>query len=302
MKNNSIKPSNEIDYTNNMVAPHIFNTHFDVKKDFIKDNATNKRYESTGYSQYYSIIYIEKGYGEVCIENNNFSIEPNSLFILTPGQMYCINKTGEINGYKIEFSEQYLIHSDQMFIHKLHFDILHRYNKLTINYHSANIFQKYFELIYQEFGCDSDDINKVLLRQLLICILCKIEKLLTKRYPLQAEDSLAVHFKKLVDLHFKEWHHVHHYITALNTTRKSFEEIVFNKYGRKPADIIIDKLINQSKMMLHFSEHSIKFISVYLGFTDVSNYCKFFKCYTGITPKEYRKIGKIKATEKAMLT
>ena len=187
------------------------------------------------------------------------------------------------------FSEKILLEIDQPFVYKLHFDILHRYNRITIHTEESTI-QEYFKLIHQEFNHKMDYINKNLLRQLLICILCKIEKLLTHTFTYQKNETLEIQFKKMVDLHFKEWHHLHNYLQRLNTSRKHIDKIIFQKYKKKPTDLIDEKLINQSKMLLQYSEHSIKHISIYLGFTDVSNYCKFFKIHTGVTPNEYRRL------------
>lgn len=289
MKRNCIKTSDLLDLTKNNNNANVFEFYLDIKNNVFERNSISKGKHFLYQSLHYTIIYIEKGKGEVNIDDNVYPIGSNSLFVLTPGQLYSLNNIKNIKAYRIDFSEKILLEIDQPFVYKLHFDILHRYNRITIHTEESTI-QEYFKLIHQEFNHKMDYINKNLLRQLLICILYKIEKLLTHTFTYQKNETLEIQFKKMVDLHFKEWHHLHNYLQQLNTSRKHIDKIIFQKYKKRPTDLIDEKLINQSKMLLQYSEHSIKHISIYLGFTDVSNYCKFFKIHTGVTPNEYRRL------------
>ncbi len=61
--------------------------------------------------------------------------------------------------------------------------------------------------------------------------------------------------------------------------------------GKSPCDIYEEKLIEISKELILSSDKPISQIALNLGY-DPSNFNKFFKSYTDITPKQYRQLHK----------
>lgn len=63
---------------------------------------------------------------------------------------------------------------------------------------------------------------------------------------------------------------------------------IHNVMGTSPCDLYEDRLLAISKELLASSPDSIAAVARHLMY-DPSNFSKFFKTYTGITPGQYRK-------------
>lgn len=63
---------------------------------------------------------------------------------------------------------------------------------------------------------------------------------------------------------------------------------IHNALGTSPCDLYEDRLLAISKELLASSPDSIAAVARHLMY-DPSNFSKFFKTYTGITPGQYRK-------------
>lgn len=65
-------------------------------------------------------------------------------------------------------------------------------------------------------------------------------------------------------------------------------DVVSEVLGKSPCDIYENKLVEISKEMLEHSNKPVSEIARTLDY-DPSNFTKFFKNYTGLTPSQYRK-------------
>jgi len=66
--------------------------------------------------------------------------------------------------------------------------------------------------------------------------------------------------------------------------------------GKSPCDFMEERIILESQKFLRETDMSIADIGYRLGYTDASNFTKFYKGMTGHTPKEFRK--QIESTSK----
>ncbi|WP_295768450.1 helix-turn-helix domain-containing protein [uncultured Mucilaginibacter sp.] len=59
--------------------------------------------------------------------------------------------------------------------------------------------------------------------------------------------------------------------------------------GRSPCDYMEQRIVNEAKKLLAESDLSVAQIGYKFAYDDPTNFTKFFKGMTGITPRQYRK-------------
>lgn len=97
-------------------------------------------------------------------------------------------------------------------------------------------------------------------------------------------------YMALVDRFYRQKHKVVEYVDILGITYKELVLSVAAFDERKPLQIIHDRLLDEAKRMLAYTESSIKTISLDLGFEEDVHFHKFFKRNTGITATGYRNL------------
>lgn len=102
------------------------------------------------------------------------------------------------------------------------------------------------------------------------------------------EREVMVKFVFLLFQHYKHHRQVQFYAQSLHFSPNHFTKIIKNVSSRTPSEWISIITINQAKKLLQLNNKSIKEIAQELGFPEQYTFRKYFKLYTGISPKEYK--------------
>jgi AraC family transcriptional regulator, transcriptional activator of pobA len=144
-----------------------------------------------------------------------------------------------------------------------------------------------------EFGSD-EAFKGEMLRALLVRLIIFITRLAKKQY-FHEEVSLDSHFdlvrkyNLLVERHYRQQHQVAFYADLLNKSPKTLSNI-FKIYSNKsPVQVIHERLGQEAKRLLFYTDQSVKEIAYHLGFVDATHFSHFFKKITGQSPSDLRK-------------
>ncbi len=85
-----------------------------------------------------------------------------------------------------------------------------------------------------------------------------------------------------------KWKTVESIAEALHVSPKHLIDVVKTQSGQTPLQVIHNYLLTESKRLLYHTDQSIKEIAYTLGFTDSTNFNKWFRGKTGYTPGAYR--------------
>ena len=125
--------------------------------------------------------------------------------------------------------------------------------------------------------------------EVLLINLMRRANISLKSSPVNKANKDCVYIEKYIDAHFKE-----------DITLDTLSELTFlNKYhivhafkqykGISPINYMIQKRIQEAKVLLSTTNLQISEISIIIGFTSQSYFAQAFKKATGISPIQFRK-------------
>lgn len=106
--------------------------------------------------------------------------------------------------------------------------------------------------------------------------------------PKSRKEIVFLNFYKLLMENFKKERNVEFYAEQLFITPKHLSSTVKNVSGHSPSKWISSLVIQETKLQLQTTNRSMQEIANDLNFPNQSFFSKYFRHYTGQTPKEYR--------------
>ena len=100
--------------------------------------------------------------------------------------------------------------------------------------------------------------------------------------------NLLKEFSELLSRNLNTSRSVKYYANLLAITTKKLNSITKTYWGITAKEFIEEKIIHESKKILLETPDTIKQISYTLGFTEPTNFNKFFKKFTSTTPLQFR--------------
>ncbi len=95
-------------------------------------------------------------------------------------------------------------------------------------------------------------------------------------------------FSNLIEEHFREHWHLPEYTNRLGVSESRLHQICQRVSNRSPKKLTHDRITQEAKRLLTFSNLSSSDICYHLGFSDPAYFSHFFKRHTGVTAKRYR--------------
>ena len=152
-------------------------------------------------------------------------------------------------------------------------------------------FLEYIKIYEKEYTKERTIHQKTILDSLFIILLSKTEQ--QKQYDsLQSNDTkksvLFQQFIALLATNYRKERGAIFYATSLAITYKYLNEVCKAIVNKTAKSVINDYIILQAKRSLINSSIKSAELAYQLGFEDPTNFTKYFKKYTGYTPKSFR--------------
>jgi AraC family transcriptional regulator, transcriptional activator of pobA len=244
--------------------------------------------------QYFELFVFLQGGGTHIIDFESFAIEANSVHIVAPGQVHQVNRTSDSYGFVFLF-ESFHFKTNKGILPFLFDHICLSNEEFSPIYHFKMDKQDRLKDLSQEalrvFQSKEFDANEIVLLILnWICYLAKAE-LKSSDNSLSnftKMDNGYSEFRKLVHANFRKTKTVKAYAQFLGKGEKTLTNLVIEKSGQTPAEIIRNQVLLEAKRQLLMG-FSVKEVAYDLGFEDPTNFTKYFKKGIGITPTEFLK-------------
>ncbi len=241
--------------------------------------------------RFYILIFITKGYGRHFIDFEAYDYEPGSLLFISQNRIQFFEPNLENDGFMILFTEDFLYKSeaDAARLRKSPFlDYQYYTPKLSLGGEDKDAFERMIQEMRVEYQRPFDDVQEEILRSLLNVLLLRAERLIIDSdvYPRIPADVQK--FLQLVDENYSNYHHVRDYMPFLETSTKTLNKRTQSALGKTAKECIDARIILEAKRLLTHTSLAVKALAHQLGFSEPTNFIKFFRQHTQRSPKRFR--------------
>ena len=241
----------------------------------------------------YRIGLIKKGSAEFNCGIYKFKARENTLLVIPPRVINSSsNWTADTKGYFLLFNLDFFLQS--------HFPHKYLTNKkilqpciqphIQLSIKQADAVEEIFKIIVLEKEQNQPH-NKELIALKIIELLILSERMYLKVYDFPENRStldLVNKFANLVELHFSEERTVAFYASKLHIHANYLNAVIKSHTGITAKESIQNRVLLETKFLLHSTGLSVKEISNQMGFDDPNYFTTFFKREEGHSPLAYR--------------
>lgn len=242
---------------------------------------------------YFIALVSNAGKTKITYDNTNVT-ELNSFLVLqAPGLLYSFYRDNSANGYLLYFKKECFSFFKPEFEKEFpFFDILHT-NFFKLNQSKFREFAPYFEDVFSAYESNNDSQHKIASIKLLV-LLYQLKDF-TNAFQQWEEgfttpqQILLRKFIQLVNNFYIEKRTIEDYAAMLNVTANYLSQSVKSASDKNALSYINERLLDEAKSIIQFTDLDIAEIAYQLNFSDPANFGKFFKKHTNQTPLEFRK-------------
>ena len=247
--------------------------------------------------RFYEIVFITDGKGKHSIDFKSYPIKKGSIVFLGKNQVHSWPKKRSIDGYVVLFTEKFL-YQNQILFDDLSYE--YPYNSVlyepVLNIKDKSYYDTFLSLVtllQGEYALIAQTVKQEILQTLLRAFILKAKSLLPPEQ-LGNDDyskSLFILFQKKLDENIMHTRNANDFVDMIGASYYQLNTTV-KKYTNLSLKAFIDKmLLLKAKQLLSNPQLNINEVSNSLGFDEATNFSKFFKKFTGNTPKDFKEIS-----------
>ncbi|KDN55516.1 AraC family transcriptional regulator [Flavobacterium seoulense] len=242
---------------------------------------------------HFCILIIESGEVKVHLEEEILHLKTGKISMIFPEQISSVSfLSSELSG-KIILFEEILFCSDILKNELLSYNV-NLSTHLKCLFLSPSEFQhvkataSFIENIYSDPSLIRKEQGRFYIKILLLGLIESVHG----QHPVFQHESdkvLYIRFKKMLNERYKNEKTVQYYASNLAVTSKKLNSITKKHCGETVSNAIHNRILQEIKRLLLFSDLSHKQISLELGFSSPSALNKFVKSKLDETPTELQK-------------
>jgi len=243
---------------------------------------------------FHELIYVEKGEGKHFIDKSEFTITPNSIFVISKGQFHTFQEGGWMRGVVIRFKDGFIPKwGYENWNYRLTL-FNHSFMNMKIYFGNDISFkQLYLDQMLEEYKKTRVFGQKEVMSYYLNIILIKIEQQKIKNKLLNhlgdTSNNVLIHrFITFLEYNYKKYHSTEQYCSNLQIDKRKLDQLLVAAFGFTTKKIIENRLISEAVRYLEFTGLPIKEIAFELGFKSPYQFSNFFKNIKQFSPREYR--------------
>jgi AraC family transcriptional regulator, transcriptional activator of pobA len=229
---------------------------------------------------YHELIFLIKGSGKHTVDNQVHEVHPPMGFYLNLGQVHCWDFSQIPEGYVILFKEEALTTYPKALSNL--FLISDKFNLPP----DQSSLMGMLEIFHLDFKSNapiellSAHLNAIIIKTL------NLASYQVKIHPNVVGEFSQ--FKKLINAHYLQLRNAGDYARIMHISIRKLNQISKVASGSTAIEVIRERVLVEAKNLLTHTNISVNEVAFQLNFSDASNFIKFFKAQTSLTPSEYR--------------
>jgi AraC family transcriptional regulator, transcriptional activator of pobA len=242
---------------------------------------------------YYRIAFFRQGVADFLTGIFKFKAQKNTLIVMPPRIITSSqNWSLDVKGYVILFNLNFFIQNNlpHKYVEKRRIFSSSARPDMRLTSAQAEEITTIFEDIIREKESDNK-MKEELIALKNLELLIHAERLFEKDQDLQSvmpAVDIIQRFIQLLDTYHLQHHSVTFYADKLTIHPNYLNSLLKRHTGMSTKEIIQNRLLLETKYLLHSTKLSIKEISNRVGFTDPNYFTTFFKRLEKMSPATYR--------------
>jgi AraC family transcriptional activator of pobA len=240
---------------------------------------------------FYHLLLFTEGGGEHTIDFHHFEVKADQIYFMNPGQVHSWDFKGRVEGYVVNFSEDFftsfLLQPDYL----ESFSFLRgeaQDSVLTLCTRVREEVCALFESLLI-FSRDTSSFRNDMIRSLLLQVFIRVQlAFLDRKNERTTGNPLLKTYRKLIDQKFRVLKRPGEYAALLNVSPNHLNAICKGSLGVQAGQLIRDRVVLEAKRMLVNRNLSISEVAYGLNFDDNSYFSKFFRKEVGVSPELFR--------------
>lgn len=246
-------------------------------------------------TNFYHVFLFENSSPDHSVDFHQVKTEPFSILFIDKSRVHKFDGQKDYQGKLIVFTDDFFCKSDEdtrYLTDSVLFNDLHDNCLLRIQPEIFSALSDILTQIENEFNHFDEKTSPVIQKNLFHNFLLITEReknKLTKISTFRSDDlKYCREFKNLLNKYFKENKTVGFYAEMISVSEKRLGRATAEIFGNSPKEIIKGRILQEAKRLLVYSQLSVKQIAYELGFDEPTNFIKYFKKQTSVTPQSFK--------------
>ncbi len=242
------------------------------------------------FSPSYCLQIVNKGFGKIYINNEEYDIKANDGFLLAPD--FLVKRTTDLEGN----IDMYILATSRKFMKEMNLQfpmslISHTYIH-PVWHMNAQVVQcsiHYFELLREVVASQNRTATMFLVYSLFHFLAGDIANAKLHMPSMSRNEEITGRFMHLVDAYCEQQHSLDWYADQLCLSTRYVANTVKETLGVTASSFIESAIMQRAKALLVTTPMPIQQIADQLGFQNQSHFGTFFKRHEGLSPAAFRK-------------
>ena len=244
---------------------------------------------------FHLLITFTGGCAEHYLDFTRVNCVPGTLLHVRPGQVQQFGFAQGAEAHIILFTSEFVpaerfakdaLNADNLL------DIVLPGGVICLDSSAADRVSASFAAIADEYQrADASLLSARILQHLLSVLLLRIVRVSSgNEWPSSGDRHLRTfrRFHRLVDRRFAETRTVSDYAAALGCSEKTLARVCHACRGIAPKEFITHRVVLEAKRLLAHTQSPIDHVAADVGFSQTSNFVKFFRASARMTPLNFR--------------